>query len=172
MNGRFQKARVRRACCRKTLLRSLGGGGIDRRRRRVVVGGAQGLHAPVGGITVEEEQQGEQDCSAHGGDNPKPNLPSGEGYQQRQGRSSDRRAHAAKGLLDADSNAEFHLEPGGDGGGNVDGEESLRQSQQQAIVDVKLPELVHRAEEQHPGHVEGGCNKQSLARAVAVTKPS
>ena len=32
--------------------------------------------------------------------------------------------------------------------------------------------MVHGAEEQHPGHVEGGRNKQGRARSVAVADPS
>ena len=32
--------------------------------------------------------------------------------------------------------------------------------------------MVHGAEEQHPGHVDGGRNKQGRARSVAVADPS
>ena len=154
------------------LAAQLGGRGVCRRRRRVVVGGSQGFHPAVGGFAVEEEQQGEQDHSAHGGDYPEADLPSGQGHQQRQGGGGNRCPHASDGLLDADGDAQLPLEPGGDGGGDVDGKEGLRQSQQQAVVDVKLPDLLHGAEEQHPDHVEGGRDKQGLARSVAVAHPS
>ena len=120
---------------------------------------------------MEEEQQREQDHSAGGGDYPEPHLPSGQGNQQRQARGGDRCSHAADGLLDTDGNAQFPLEPGGDGGGDVDGEEGLRQPQQNAVVQVKLPEFVDGAEEEHPDHVEGRRDKQGRARSVAVAHP-
>ena len=150
----------------------LGRSGVGPHRVGVVGVRAQGLHSPVGGVAVEESQQREDNHSAHRRNNPEGDLPAGKGNQESQGGSGDGRAHAADGLLKSDGNAQLPLEPGRHGCGNVHRKQGLGQAKDHAVVEVKLPELGHGAQQQHSGHVQGGGNQQRTAGAVTVSRPA
>ena len=153
------------------LASQLGGGPVSGNGVWVVFIGAVGPHAPVRRFAVEEGQQGEENYAAHGGDYPESHLPARLGNQQGQGGGGDGGAHSTHGLLDSHGQAQLPLEPGGHGGGDVDGKEGLGQTKENAVVEVQLPQLVHGAEKQHATDVKGGGHQQGPACAVTVANP-